>query len=159
MFKRMLICMTALALIAGVAMKAEAATSADITVTVTLANISVSLSSGAWDMEIVAESSVNTSTTFTATNNGNVDEDLDISVTDSDGGWTAEAAAGVNQFAMDFQLSGSPDWVNITNAGVGLVDPLATTGTQDFTLRFTAPAPGSGYVTQEITVTVSASAS
>lgn len=156
MFKKMLICMTALALIAGVAMKAEAALSDDITVTVTLQNISVSVSPDTWPMGTVAASSVITQS-CTATNGGNVNEDLDIKVTDSND-WAAAAAAGANQFAMDFQLSGGSTWTNITTGGVDLVDPLAP-GTQDFTLRFTAPDAGSAYAQQTITVTVSASAS
>lgn len=151
MFKKMLICMTALALIAGVAMKAEAATSADITVTVTLQHIDVSVSPDTWDMGTVLTSSV-TPKAFTASNGGNVSEDLTISVGNSTSGdWDAGGTAAENVFVMKegtTVLSGIPATLATVAAG----------GSTPVNLEFTAPSPGSVYTEQTIAVTISASA-
>ena len=152
MFKKMLICMTALALIAGVAMKAEAA-DATITVTVTMQNVAVSVSPDSWAIGAVEASSVTDPESFTATNDGNVSEDLVISVGPS-ANWTAEASADANKFVMELDgttaLSGTP---------ISLQAGVAGGGNKTFNLVFTAPSSSTVYTEQSITVTISASAS
>ena len=149
MFKKMLICMTALAMIAGVAMNAEAATSDNISITVTLANISVSVTPDTWAMGTIAPSSVETQACV-ATNDVEVTEDFKIAVSNS-GDWTAGGTAAENVFVMKegaTVLSGTPATLATGVAGSG--------GTKAFDLEFTAPSPGSVYTEQTITVTVSA---
>ena len=154
--KKLIICLAALALVAGFGvMQAEAAISDTIAVTVTLQNISVSVAPDAWAIGIVAASSVNTKA-CTATNDGNVNENLDIAVSNS-ADWTAGVAADTNIFAMDFSLTGEAPWTNVTTGGVDLKNDLAP-GDQTFTLQFTAPGSGSVYAGQSTTVTVSATA-
>lgn len=152
--KKLCIVLITLALIVGAgAMRAEAATSDTIVVTVTLQNLAISVTPDTWNMGIIAASSTNT-LACVASNDGNVASNLDIAVTNSVA-WTAGAVAGANVFAMDFQLSGGPlTWTNITNAGVDLVDGLG--GTQNFTLRFTAPSSSAVFTPQSINTTVSA---
>ena len=155
--KKLLTIMIALALIAGAGvMKAEAATSDSIAITVTFQSVSVSVSPDAWPMGAVTTAKVLIQA-CTATNNGNVNEDLNIAVTDS-ADWTAETAAGADQFVMDFSLTGSVPWTNITTGGVSLTSGLSPGG-QTFTLQFTAPVSSSSAAQQSISVTVSASAS
>lgn len=152
--KKLLVVLAVLAFTVGVgAIKAEAATTDSIAVTVTMQNLAISVTPDTWDMGVVAPSSTNT-LACVASNDGNVASNMDIAVSNSTA-WTAGAIAGANVFAMDFQLSGGPPtWTNITNAGVDLVNGLG--GTQNFTLRFTAPSSSAVYTPQSISVTVSA---
>ena len=151
MFKKMLICMTALALIAGVAMKAEAA---DITVTVTLQNVAVSVSQGTWAIGPVVASSVSDLVGCTATNDGNVVEDFWIQVSNSSSGdWTAGGTAVEDVFVMKegtTVLTGTPATFETS---------VAIDDSKPVELHFTAPSSSTVDTEQTITVTVSASAS
>ena len=144
---------------------AEAASSdaIGVTVTITASALDVSVSPNAWAIGGISESDTPNTTLpdfFTATNDRNSAEDLTLTVASS-ADWTADgAAAGADQFAMQFSTGGnSPVWTTIAvPAGSSLISGLAASANEKFDLKLLAPTSTTvGGTLQTIVVTVTAS--
>ncbi|MFH1777522.1 MAG: hypothetical protein ABH952_08210 [Candidatus Omnitrophota bacterium] len=156
--KKMLICLTALVLIAGFGVIRAEAADDTIVVTVTIENVSIEVTPSAWPIGTISAGDIATQDPCVALNNGNVTEDLTIAISNSSA-WTAGAAAGADVFAMDFGAAGGPYNTNITTGGVSLTSGLASGASYNFGLEFNSPSPTTDYTQQTITVTVTAAAS
>lgn len=145
----------------------KGATSANVTATVTVQNVSVSVSDGSIAYGTVSTGSSADTTSGgvndsqTATNNGNINEDIDIKGNNS-ANWTLGATAGADQYVHEFctaNCDSTPVWTALTTSYQSLATAVASSGTQDFDLKITAPSSSSTYTQESITVTVLASAS
>lgn len=155
--------MMSLMLMFSVVASADAAGSEDITVTVTITAgaADVSLLVTAWSIGSIFEGSTPSTGPdfFSAKNESNSPEDLTLTVGNSDNGWTADdAAAGADQFAMQFSIDQGTSWTTIVGAGNSLAAALAANDSETFDLRLLAPITTTvGGVPQTILVTVTAS--
>lgn len=107
-----------------------------------------------------SKSTVTLVDTQTASNSSAVAVDLNIKTSSATGGttWAVGSSAGSDTFVHEFSINGGTDWTQFTAADVyqTLVSNLASGGTQNFDLRFTAPTSSSDYAEKSITVTIQA---
>lgn len=150
--KKLLIGLAALALIAGVAPKAEADNPATITVTVTLEGLSVSVDLTTWTETDVALSGT-ASKAFVVTNNSTAyTEDLGIKCSNGlDAHWTIGPSIGADVFKMTANTVALNAATDVALATGVLVD-----GTVALTLEFTAPS-STTRASDRMTVTITAS--
>lgn len=149
----------------------QAAFAADqITVTVTLQQMGVSVTPTSWGLGVMAAEDSQSSWVsgeagyFTATNDGNVDADLTITASSSTpSGWAAGTSVGTDTYVIGFGIgtdpyTTEPSYTTFTTSA-SLATSVASAGTVDFDLQFTAPSSDSTYNAGGETLTVSLAAS
>ena len=94
----------------------------------------------------------------TATNNGNITEAVNIKG-QSTTAWTLAGAAGADQYKHEFCITTcntSPTWTALTTSYQTLAASVATSGTQVFYTKITAPSSSSSFTQQSADITIQA---
>jgi len=162
---------------------ALAGTTVPITITVTVEYLSVAVNPTTVAFGTVAASSTTLGTKLDVTNDGNVAENIGLIITNQDdrGEWTAQAAAGANQYVLyglvvndgvvpttgdcgaDDDLTTSVQYWggdgtaagSLLTTNVATASPVAAGGQRDLYFGFTAPASVSGtFAGSQHTITV-----
>ncbi|MCL4353929.1 hypothetical protein M1349_00465 [Patescibacteria group bacterium] len=143
-----------------------AATTGVVAATVTAQSVSISLDVTSVTYGTLATSGTKdttasgTNTSITATNSGNVSEILTIKGADTTN-WTLAGSAGTNNYVHQFcttTCDTTPSWTALTTSDQTLAASVASSGTQVFDLKITAPSSTTFFTQQTANVTVTAAA-
>lgn len=107
-----------------------------------------------------SKSTLDLTDTQTVSNDGDdpIDVNIKTSVATGGTGWTLGSSPGSDIFVHEFSSNGGSNWTPFSTADAyqTLVTSLASSATQNFDLRLTAPDPGTDTVEKAITITIQA---
>jgi len=168
--KKLITSLSAIGLIALVAVPAMSATEGTVSATVTAQIVSVAVTDGNVSYGVLGLGTTEDTTLATgvdetqnASNEGNVSVDLVIRSSDATSGgtpWNLAASPATDEFTHEFSIDSGSNWIafDIDNNASKTLATVATSGDQDFDLRIGTPDVSTDQLEHTVTVTVLATA-